>query len=400
LSVRTDELMQGFPPAAAGLVTRENWTSAPYLRWGFLHTREIVPTARISRGTGPVLELPEDLVDLEPIPFTLPGGTSSTVGEMLGESFTDGFLVLQDGRVRFERYGPGMSPDTTHLLQSVSKSITGTVAGILIGDGRLALDGPVTDVIPELAGSSFEGATVRHVLDMRTGTRYDETYVDRDADVCITEQVAGWRPARQDLGFRNVYEQIASLGNAGPHGEVFRYRSILTDLLAWMLERASGMRLADLISAELWSKIGAERDAEITMHEGVPLADGGICVTLRDLARFAHVHMVGGELAGRRIVPEEWVLDTRHPDAEAIDAYNRSPDAKEDPGWAYRNQWWVIDPSQGITTGLGIHGQFAYVNPPAGVVCVKLSTWPDALDAARQRATLAACAAIAAELSG
>jgi CubicO group peptidase (beta-lactamase class C family) len=318
---------------------------------------------------------------------------------MLDESFTDGFLVLKDGRIRYERYGDGMTPATTHLLQSVSKSITGTVAGILVGDGRLALDMAVTDVVSELAGSSFEGATLRHVLDMRTGTRFDETYDNPDSDVRITEQVAGWRPPREGLGFRSVYEQIATLENARPHGEVFEYRSILTDLLGWMLERASGVRLADLISRELWSKIGAEHDAEITVHEGIALPDGGICVTLRDLARFALLHMRGGQLESRRIVPEEWVMDTRHPDAEAIEAYERSDDFIEGAGWAYRNQWWVISPERGIATGLGIHGQFAYVNPPAGVVCVKLSTWPGALDQQKQDATLAACAAISAELA-
>jgi CubicO group peptidase (beta-lactamase class C family) len=397
--VRADKLMQGFPPEAAAVVTRENWTSPPYLRWGFLHTREIVSTARIGRGDGPVLELPHDPYDVEPITYTTPNGASSTVRAMLDEGFTDGFLVLQDGRIRYEHYGEGMTQGTTHLLQSVSKSITGTVAGILIGDGRLAREAAVTEVIPELAGSSFEGATVRDVLDMRTGTRFNETYSDPDSDVRISEQLAGWRPPRAGLEMRNVYEQIASLDNARPHGEVFEYRSILTDLLGWMLERASGLRLAELISQELWSKIGAEQDAEITVHEGVALPDGGICVTLRDLARFALLHMRAGELEGRRIVPEEWVMDTRFPDAKAVEAYNRSEDAFHDPGWAYRNQWWVIDPRQGITTGLGIHGQFAYVNPAAGVVCVKLSTWPDSLDPQKQAATLAACAAIAAKLA-
>jgi CubicO group peptidase (beta-lactamase class C family) len=396
VSVRAEKLMQGFPPEAAGRVTHENWTSPPYLRWGFLHTREIVSTARIGRGDGPVLALPADPYDVEPITFAAPDG-SSTVGEMLDESFTDGFLVLHEGRVRYEYYGEGMTSGTTHLLQSVSKSITGTVAGILIGDGRLSPETPVTDVIPELAGSSFEGATVRHVLDMRTGTRFNETYSDPDSDVRISEEVAGWRPPREGLEIRNIYEQIASLGNARPHGEVFEYRSILTDLLGWMLERASGVRLPDLISSELWSKIGAEHDAEITIHEGITLPDGGICVTLRDLARFAHLHLQAGELEGRRIVPEAWVMDTRHPDAEAVEAYNRSEDAGG--GWSYRNQWWVLDPERGVTTGLGIHGQFAYVNPQAGVVCVKLSTWPDSLDQAKQDATLAACAAISAELA-
>src|SRR5262245_40180949 len=186
----TSWLMHGSPPAADAVVGVHNWTSTPYLRWGFLHTREVVPTARIDRGEGAVLELPRDEQQLDGIEFADSAGKKLTVAAMLEGGYTDGFLVLHGGRIVAERYGNGMAARTTHLLQSVSKSVAGTVAGVMVERGLLDPEGLVTAYLPELAGTSFEGATVRHVLDMRTGTAYDETYDSPDADVFLTEALA------------------------------------------------------------------------------------------------------------------------------------------------------------------------------------------------------------------
>jgi CubicO group peptidase (beta-lactamase class C family) len=388
--------MQGMPPTGERVVGVHNWSTYPHLRWGFLHTREVVPTARIERGGGPVLELEPDLRDIDRVSFSWEGG-ETTVAEMIDRTYTDGLLVLHHGRVVAERYGPGMTPATTHLLQSVSKSIAGTVAGVLVGRGRLDPDAPVSRYVEELAGTSFDGATVRHVLDMRTGTGYDETYDDPQADVFITEVLAGWRPARDDVAVENVYQQIAGLGNVRPHGALFDYRSILTELLGWILERAAGVRYPELVSEALWSRIGAEQDADITIRHGVTLPDGGICVTLRDLARFALLQLREGRVGDAQVVPREWVMDTRNGDAAAREAFARSESEADYPGGMYRNQWWVLEPGA-VYTGMGIHGQFAYVNVPADVVCVKLSTWPTPLDERLEACCLTAFRAIAEHL--
>jgi CubicO group peptidase (beta-lactamase class C family) len=392
-------LMQGLPPSSDRVVGVHNWSTYPHLRWGFLHTREIVPTARIERGTGPVVALEPGLRDVAGITFPW-AGERMTVAEMLERTYADGFLVLHGGRVAMEHYGPGMTPATTHLLQSVSKSIAGTVAGVLVGRGLLDPDAPVTAYVDELAGTSFEGATVRHVLDMRTGTAYDETYDDPASDVYLTEVLAGWRPpADEDGGVAHVYDQITRLGNARPHGQVFDYRSILTELLAWVLERASGVRYPELVSETLWSRIGAEQDADITIRHGVTLPDGGVCVTLRDLARFGLMHLREGRVGDAQVVPREWVLDTRHGDDESIQAYARAEDVEVHAGEMYRNQFWVLERDT-VYAGLGIHGQMAWINVPADVVCVKLSTWPSPTDDELEGCCLTAFAAIADALGG
>jgi CubicO group peptidase (beta-lactamase class C family) len=392
------DLMQGLPPAADRIVGVHNWSIAPYLRWGFLHTREVVPTARIERGDGPVHELKAEPRDVEGISFPW-AGRRMTVAEMVEQTSTDGFLVLHRGRIVHEHYGPGMTPTTTHLLQSVSKSIAGTVAGVLVGRGLIDPDAPVTQYVEELAGTSFEGATVRHVLDMRTGTAYSETYDDPASDVFLTEVVAGWRPAAAPLAVANVYEQLAMLGNVRPHGEVFDYRSILTELLAWVMERASGVRYPELVSEALWSRIGAEQDADITIRHGVALPDGGMCATLRDMARFALLQLRDGRVGEEQVVPSEWLLDTRRGDQAALDAYSRAEGLDAHPGLMYRNQWWVLERDTAYSA-LGIHGQMVYVNLPADVACVKLSTWPAPLDESLETRCLTAFAAIAEELAG
>ncbi len=292
----SSEYMRGLPPAADRLVTREvRWQDPPYNRWAFQHVREFIPTASIHRGSGPTSALERRPRDVLGVPCGLPDGKQSSVGEWLTDSFTDGFLVLHQGRVAAEHYFNHMRPHTTHLLQSVSKSIVGTLAGILSSRDQLGLDGRVTDYIPELAGSSFEGATVQQLLDMRTGTRFNEDYEDPDAEVRAYETVMGWAPPLDPPAASGLYEYISRLENASDHGGPFAYRSILTDLLGWVLERASGLRLPELLSREIWIPMGAEFDADVTVdRHGSALADGGICATLRDMGRFGQMYLQGG----------------------------------------------------------------------------------------------------------
>src|SRR5215472_10371722 len=224
---KVPELMSGVPPFPSGsLVTLANWQDPPFNRWAFQHVRELIPTARISRGPGRPLRLPRAERDLNSLVFRS-GERELTVGEMLAESYTDGFLVLHRGRIVTEQYFNGMSPDTPHLLMSVSKSVVSTVAGVLAGQGLLDVNARVEQVVPELAGTSFEGATVQHLLDMRTGTHFDETYDNLESDVRLYERVYLWRPDGTDPRPADALAYFATLHNDGPHGGAFVYRSIL-----------------------------------------------------------------------------------------------------------------------------------------------------------------------------
>lgn len=390
------DLMAGSPPPSGALVTLANWQDAPYLRWAYVHVRELIPTAAISRGDVPVTPLPRAERDVDGLEFRL-RDERHTVSEMLASTDTDGFLVLHRGRILAERYGGAMTETTPHLLQSVSKSMTSALAGALVGAGRLRTDGLVTDYVAELRGGSFEGCTVQDLLDMRAGTRFSEAYDDLDADIRISEQVSGWRP-RTRLGLPpNLYAYMAMLENQGPHGGLFEYRSILTDVLGWVLERAGGDAFARLYSRRIWSQIGAEQDAEITLDpHGAALEDGGISVTLRDLGRFGLMHLRGGRIAGRRVLPASWTAQVGVPRLDLVEAFGGSLtyDGVATPTSHYHNQWWVFDADRGIYGGIGIHGQALVIHRAADAVIVKLSTQTDPLDRRKHELQLAAAIAI------
>ena len=308
-------------------------------------------------------------------------GEHVSVAHLLSGTYTDGFLVLHHGRVVTENYWNGLTPGTVHLLMSVSKSLVGTLAGIVVEQGRLSVEDCVTDVIPDLRTTSFEGCTVRQVLDMTTGTRFSEDYTDRSSDSSFLDYVAGWSPIPPGLDPPDAFTYIASLGKERDHGDRFQYRSILTDLLGWILMRATGLQLPELLSAALWSRLGAEHDAHVTVDaHGFPWADGGICVTLRDLARFGQMHLQNGFFNDHQIVPVEWVMDTRDGEEGSRQAFAKSEYADRYPEGFYRNMWWVIRPDDQVYIGSGIHGQLLYINVPAAMVAVKLSSLPMALD--------------------
>jgi CubicO group peptidase (beta-lactamase class C family) len=390
-------MMTGAPPfGPGGLVTLENWQRPPYNRWAFQHVRELIPTARIACGDDPVLGLPRAERDLSSVRFATRSGPL-TVGELLTRTYTDGLLVIHQGAIVAEQYFNGLRPSTPHLLMSVSKSITGLVAGALAGRGALDVTAPVESIVPELADTSFAGAQVQHLLDMRAGTRFAEDYDDPEAEIAVSDQVYLWRPDEGKNRPACGIEYFATLVNDGPHGGPFRYRSILIDVLAWVLEKAGSARFADLVSQELWQPMGAEHDAEITVDaHGNALADGGISATLRDAGRVGLLALDRGRARGAQVVPESWLDDTIAGAPDGPAAFRASESAADYPAGAhYRSCWWVSDPGLPMFSASGIHGQHIVVHVPSQTVVVKLSSSPEVLSGPMRRATIAAVLAIA-----
>ncbi len=392
----------GGPSDIGGAVTLANWHDAPYNRWGYLHVAEIVPVAMIGRGSGPVASLGSAPRDLDALVFRHLD-RDHTVARMLRATETDGFLVVHDGAVALEWYADGMTAATPHLLQSVSKSLTATLVGALVDRGRLDPLAPITEQVQELRGTSFEGCTAQHLLDMRAGTRFSEAYEDLDADVRVSEQVCGWRPRTRGGLPPDLYAYMAGLPNARPHGGPFEYRSILTDMLGWVAERAAGTTFADAFSREVWSRLGAEHAASVTVDAGgCALADGGFSITLRDLGRFGWMHLQDGELDARRVVPGAWIGRLLRPDAELAATFGGAlvVPGVTGPNTMYHDQWWVLDPAAGIYVAIGIHGQMLLVHRPTRTVVVKLATQPQPVDRAVFAYQMAGSLAICRELAG
>ena len=392
------ELMAGFPPAPESQVTLANWQDPPFNRWAFRHMRELIPSHPIPAGPPAPLHAAARPLGNQAVAKL--DGSMATVEEVLAGTYTDAFLVVHDGELVAERYFAGMTAGILHLLMSVSKSVLGCVAGVLAGRGMLDPAAPVTAYVPEAGRSGYAGATIRDLLDMRTGVAFRETYTALDAEVRVMERSMGWRPA-QPGDPPGAYPYLATLGSDGPHGGEFSYRSADSDMLGWACERASGIRIADLVSALIWQPIGAERDAEITSDPlGSAIPDGGISATARDLARFGQMLVDDGWAQGRAVVPPAWLADVRQPGPGVREAFARTDNEYVLPGGWYRSQFWVIPGTAGpVLVCLGIHGQLIYADRAARTVVVKLSSWPAAQNTAYLVDTLRSCAAVAGQLS-
>ena len=388
-------IMAGFPPVLDKRATLANWDLPPFNRWSFQNVRSILPTRAIPRGRGPVEPLPQSPQALEAVTFTDLDGSRRSVADMLASTYTDGFLLLHRGRIVLERYMNGMSEVTLHLSQSVVKSFVGTLIGIMTGRGLLALDRPVSHYVPELAATGYAGATLGQVLDMRSGVRFVEDYLDPASEVGMLDRAAGWKPALPGEVLGGIYDFILTLRQERPHGGAFAYRSIETDVLGWVLERATGQGLADLLSQEIWQPLGCEFDASIAIDRaGTCQADGGLNACLRDYARLGLLYLQEGAWNGRQILPAAWVAACRTGDREAFlpfygERFAAFPDS------AYSRQWWVYDRKRGRHAASGIFGQMILIDPVQELVAVKLSSWPDPLNDAMRLSTLRAIDAMA-----
>jgi CubicO group peptidase (beta-lactamase class C family) len=382
----------------APVIPRAEWDIGPYNRWTFLNVSDVVPTTRVWRGAGPASSLPEAHQDIGGIRFTH-DGTERTIGEFLDTTFTDGFLVLHKGRIVSETYMNGMRPQTLHLSQSVGKSVAGAVAGILIHRGLVDPRALVTRYLPELEETAYRGATVQQVLDMTTGTLFDETYTAVDSHVAKLDAACGWKTRKGADWPETVWQLILELKQSErPHGQAFQYRSIETDVLAFILQRVSGKMLADLVSEELWAPLGAQEDASFTVDPaGYALACGGFNATLRDYGRFADMITHGGAFNGRQVVPAEWVSETCNGGNHALFGADYRVVL---PNGAYHNQFWIEDVDRPALLSRGVFGQLLYMDQAAEFTAVKLSTWPDFLNPRRTKLTIAAVAAIRDAIAG
>ncbi|MDM4139340.1 MULTISPECIES: serine hydrolase [Mycobacterium] len=386
--------------APAGIAL-DNWLSAPYARWSFQHVEDFVPTAVISRGTGPVATVPAAPADLSAIPLIGTDGAATTVGAVLAGAGTDGWAVAFRGAMVAEEYLNGLDAGSPHLLFSVSKSLIGAVAGALHGDGAIDLDAKVTKYVPALQDCGYAGATVRHLLDMRSGIAFSENYDDPAAQIHLLDQAMGWAPGRSPDAPATLQEFLLSLRQKRAHGGPFEYRSCETDVLGWICEIAGGQRMPELMSELLWSRIGAQCDATIGVDaEGTGFFDGGISACLTDMIRFGSLFLRDGvSLTGRHVMPSAWIADTLDGGPDSRQAFAASPDDNEMPGGMYRNQMWFPYPGSNVVLCQGMCGQMIYINRGAEVVAAKLSTQLQTHEP-HMSDTLRAFDAVARELAG
>jgi CubicO group peptidase (beta-lactamase class C family) len=398
----TSRLMEGFPPSAEHQVTLANWRTSPFNRWAFHHVREVIPSADIPNDSSTHLPLPSDPVDLGALSIESTGGTPLSLRTFLDDTSTDGFVIVRNGRVLFEHYANGMTAGSPHILMSVSKSLLGLLAGVLALRGELPLDRPVTDVIPEIDDTAYHGATIRQLLDMRTGVEFDENYLATSGPIISYRKAANWNvlePGETPSDLRSFYRLLTKA--SGPHGGPIHYVSPNTDLLGWVIERATGRRYADLMSDLIWRPLGAAHSAYITVDRlGAPRCAGGFCATVRDLARVGVLIADNGWRNGTPIIPERWIEDIiGGGDPEAWAAGDLAEYFPAGP-MRYRSQWYVAEGAAPVVFGFGIHGQFLLVDRVHRIVIAKVSSQAMPIDTERITLTMRAVSRIRESLAG
>jgi CubicO group peptidase (beta-lactamase class C family) len=356
-------LLAGALPATAQQPTPES-NPAAVLFWppadrerAFRAMETVMPHAPVRRGDGPVRALPAGTpIALDPAAY-------------MDAEKVAGVLVIQDGKIRLERYGLGVGAENHWVSFSMTKSLTSTLVGTALKSGAIgSLEDPVTRYLPGLAGGGYDGVTVRQLLTMTSGVRWNEDYTDPNSDVArfLQEPIqAGQDP---------VVTYMGRLPRAAEPGVRWNYSTGETNLVGALVAAAEGRPLAELLSERIWSRAGMDADAFWALDQG-GREMGGCCVsaTLRDWGRIGLMALDGGVLSGRRIVPDDWFAQAVTKQAET-----------GDPGEGYGFQWWTQD--DGVFAAYGIFGQTIRVDPERRLVIVLLSAWPQATGRAHSAA--------------
>jgi hypothetical protein len=360
--------------------------------------RRLVPTSVVPRGAAVVPLARAERTDLDAVTFQPTGQTGLMTWEQsLAANFTDGILVLHRGRVIYERYFGVLDAATPHLAFSVTKSFVATIAGILAAEGALDDRATVATYLPELKHGGFADATIQQLLDMTTGVKHSEDYVDDKAGIWELARAGNFRPRPPEYkGPGSFYEYLQTIEKDYGHGERFAYKTANTDVLAWVLRRVTGKTTSALMFDYLWSKLGVEQDAYFTIDTtGVEFAGAGLNLALRDLARFGEMMRLGGHYNGHQIVPADVVDDIRtggNREQFAGAGYTQLP------GWSYRRMWWVSHNDHGAFAARGIHGQAIYVDPAAEMVVARFASHPQGANVHLDPTSLPAYHALATHL--
>jgi len=357
-------------------LTGETWQFGPLNRWAYTHIREILPTKDIPNDSQQVTAIPGIDNARNDLTIELAGKTVQLSAAMRNQ-YVDGILVIKNGRAIAERYDGTLTAERTHLMWSVTKTVTGLTAASVAADGLIDLDKTVADYVPELAQTGWGRDSIRTLLDMKDSADWNEDYGAADSTVRRQDCAGGLLTGEMCDGTEPIgnYRFLPTVGHDPARTGKFNYKSGTTDVVAWVLEAATGERFADLVSKRIWKPIGAERSAGITVDvSGFTLASGGMFATLRDIGRVGLLMVNHGKSGGKQVIPAAWMDDIFG--------------QKGDTGWPlqnaagdepyYRSFVWGVGDGVGTVMAMGVHGQFIYVSPSTDTVIAMYSTWPDA----------------------
>lgn len=364
-------VMQGFPPPEDKLVTKANSMRFPNLVWALRHTRMMMPTAHVQHARVPMPLPAASTLDPDKVQFTV-DGTTLSLSDYLRRTYTDGFIVIHDGKIVYEGYFNSYTPHQTHAWASMTKSVTGLIAAQLIDEGKLDPEAKLSAYVPELAGTPFGEATVQQNLDMEVPVSYP---ADLPPDLGLFGAV-GFIPRRSDAP-DSIYDFL-KVTHATPNvtaGKVWYYQNGSPEAVSWALRRITGLPWSEMVSRSVWQKI-AEDDGDVVVDRtGTEMASGGFNTTLRDAARFGELMRKGAAGASTQFPVSSIRLALKPTDNAG--AFAKGNLAAGRPGYSYHDYWYQVNDGERSFAAGGRFGQSILVNPKAGITIVKFSSYPD-----------------------
>ncbi|MCK5775926.1 MAG: serine hydrolase, partial [Bacteroidales bacterium] len=343
------ELMQGFPPEASKRVNKGNaLITAPYNRWSYLNMRTIYPTSGVPAAeTAIKIERAIDK-NISNLKIENPEtGEKYDFDRFLKETYSDAFVVIHKNKVVYENYLNGMTADQPHQMMSCTKSFAGLFALMAVDEGQLKESDLITSILPELkTGGAFDGATVKHALNMTNSMDFSEDYADPESGIVHYGTVLGFMPEQEGKEYANsIYEFLPTIKKEKKyaHGEIFNYQTPKTDVVNWLTNRASGRSFQIDMYEKLWSKIGTGGETYVLLDaNGTLFAGGGLNATPNNLARFGMMMINDGQFNGQQVVSPEVIQKIAK--GGNIDAFSNGPlsaGPMKNKDWSYRAQWWV-----------------------------------------------------------
>jgi len=390
--------MKGFPPSQDSIILAADGSffRFPALRYSVCHMREFMPTTVVRAAQNKRYKFKSKIdAAIDAVSFT-PTNSDQTMTwkESLAVNYTDGILILHKGKIVYEEYFGELEKEGVHAAMSVSKTFTGTLGGLLVSEGVIDENTVASTYVPELANSAFGDATVREILDMTTALKYSEDYSDPTAEIWTFTAAGNPLPKPKDYkGPRNYFDYLKTVKKEGAHGDVFGYKTINTDALGWIISRATGKSIEDLLSERLWKPLGTHFDGYYQIDAaGIAFAGGGFNANLRDMAMFGEMIRNKGYFNKKQILPEALVIDIMNGGNK--DSFSKSAYSSL-KGWSYRNMWWITHNEHGAFAARGVHGQTIYIDPKAEMVIVRFSSHPQAKNSKIDPTSLPAYHAVA-----
>ncbi len=351
--------------------TKTNWLRPPFKYWSIKNVDKLFAVGTIAKGDN-VANFEKGSNDLTGLKIEQFDGKVYGFEEHLDSNRTDGFLVLHQGKIIYEKYFSNMTENTRHNWFSVSKSLTGLTGAMLAAEGKIDLQKPVVEYLPELKGSAWDGPTVQQAMNMEVNIKFDEVYLDPRSDAYkfsrITKFVVN---PKIEPEFDNVTDYFKSVKSGENTDELFHYVSLNTEVIGMIIKKVTGKEPSQVMSEKVWSKMGAEQDGFVVRDpNGYEMVSAAINSTLRDAGRLGQMMLNDGYFNGQQIVPKS-VVETIEKGG-SVEKFAQSKRGKVFKNYHYTNQWWHTDKEAYFAKGL--FGQWIYVDPTTETVIVKFTT--------------------------